>query len=541
MNKILAVDDQNFNLNLISQALEPDYKVVTAHNGKEAVDAAVMEMPDLILMDRMMPVMDGLEATRGIKENMKTRSIPVVMVTALGSVTDMVDGLEAGADDYIEKPFNIKVLRSRVKAHLRAKTLYDQLEMAKRDIDMILDVTRNTTSTLELVKVLHTITSKVAGYLEIDRCSIILVDEEKGHGLVVASSDSPEVAGLCIYIDKYPEIEKVMETMDTLVIDDVQTDPLMAGVRKTVKLPYRSLMVVPIIFKDEVIGTLLLRANRSDAGFLEREAELCSVIANASANAIKNASLYGKLEERNRELERANERLKELDMLKSRFLAIASHELKGPLSVINGYLEMLKDGVAGTLNRRQEELLNMAVENVKGLAGMVKEMLDIGIIETGKVPLVLEEMDLVKCARDVIEFMKVRAEGKGIEVVPPAGYAEAAFDREKIKEVLINLIDNAVKYTPSCGEIRVEVREEADGLTVTVSDNGVGIPEGDLEKVFGEFYRGSWGEEGTGLGLFICRRIVEAHGGRIWAESEEGKGSRFCFTLPKRSATSNEQ
>lgn len=532
MHKILAVDDDMLNLRLIKDTLR-DFDVITASNGKEGVELALSGKPDVIIMDVMMPVMDGLEATRVIKEDRRTAAIPVLLLTALGRNEDIIKGLDAGADDYIEKPFTPKILRARVSAHARVKTLFDREEQGRKDLEIILEVTRKTTSSLDFLKILHVISERLAEHLKLNRCSILLLDEEKGRCLVAASSDDPDIGGLCIYLDGYPEIRRVIETSEPLIIADVQTDPLMAEVRERITLSYNSLMLIPIIFRDEVIGTILLKAGRME-GFLEREVELCRVIANSSANAIKNASLYERLEEKSRTLEETNERLKEMDMLKSKFLAIASHELKGPLSIITGYLEMLRDGVAGTLNRRQGDLLDTAVGHIRGLSGIVKEMLDIGVIEAGNAPLHLERCDMVKCIGEVIDFMQVKARRKGIGIVPPTGCVEAAFDREKIREVLMNLVDNAVKYTPSCGEIKIAVEDGPDALTVTVADNGQGIPEGDLERVFDDFYRGNWSEEGTGLGLSICKRIVEMHGGRIWAESEPGNGSRFRFTLPKK-------
>jgi len=534
MSKILAVDDSNVILNLIVKSFSDEHKVITASNGREAVDTAIRDMPDLILMDVKMPVMDGLQATRILKEDPRTMSIPIIMLTALDSDDDMIMGLNAGASDYVGKPFHKTVLDAKVKTHLRTKALYSSLEQTHRDQEIVLDVTRKTTSSLNITEVLHAVTEKLAEYLNLRRCSVVLVDEGKGQGLVVASSDAPHIGGLCIYLDKYPEIIRAIQTRETVIVDDIDTDPLMAGVREAIRFTYRSLMVVPIIFRDEVIGTLFLRASKEKEGFTEREANLCRVIAASSANAIKNASLFEKLEEKSLELEKANKRLMELDRLKSGFLAMAAHELRTPLSVINCYMEMLLEGISGPLNTQQSDMLNLALESSTDLARIVEEMLDISVIESGQVSIDIREYDMIEVVKWVITLMKGEFEKKGIRVVAPAGKNMGFFDRKRIRQVLINLLRNAAKFTSSGGGVAVSVEDGESELKVMVSDTGKGIPKNELDRVFDEFYRGESGEEGAGLGLSICKRIVEAHGGRIWAESEEGKGSRFYFTLPKR-------
>lgn len=526
MAKILVVDDSKAVLNMIVSTLSDRYTVLSASNGKEAVEAAIAERPDLIIMDIKMPVMDGLQAAGILKADPRTRSIPIIVLTGLDSDEDMMMSLKAGASDFLGKPFQISVLDAKVMTHLRTKALYDDLEQLHRDQKILLDVTRKTTSLLNLVEVLHTITEKLVEYLKLYRCSVVLVDEEKGRGLVVASNDSPSIGGLCIYLEHYPEITKAIKTRDTVIVDDVNTDPLMAGVSKAVSLPFRSLMVVPIIFRDEVIGTLFLRASKEKEVFSEREANICQMIAASSANAIKNASLFEKLEE-------ANKRLAELDRLKSRFIVMAAHELKTPLSIINGYLEMLLEGVSGPVNGQQADMLALALESSTGLARIVEEMLDIRVIESGQVSIDLREWDIVEVINWVITLLKIDFEKKGVRVVPPAGRKMGTFDRNRVRQILINLLRNSLKFTHSGGEVAVSAEDGESELKISVCDTGKGIPKNEIDRVFDEFFRGGSREEGSGLGLSICKRIVDMHGGSIWVESEEGKGSRFHFTLPK--------
>lgn len=532
MPNILAADDSPIILELIKDTLTPVYEVFTANNGKEAVEITCREMPDLVLMDITMPVMNGIEATGIIKKDPATRGIPVLILTARTGHEQMIAGLDAGADDFIEKAFNTEVLKARVRALLRAKALYDCVEQGKKDQEIMLDVTREATSTLNITSVLFSITRKAAEYLNLSRCSMILVDEKKGHGLVIASSDDPEIGGRCIFLDKYPEITKVMKTMEPLVIDDVHTDPLMS--KAALPQPYKSIMVIPIIFRDEVIGTLLLKASRERGVFTKREVDLSRMIANSSANAIKNAFLYEGMEGKKLELEKANKRLLELDNLKSDFLAMAAHELRSPLGVINGYLELMLEGIGGPFTPKATAYLTMATEAGRGLTRTVEEILDISVIDSGKLPLNLKQRDIVKKVKKVLTFMSKAMEDKGLKVHTSFSNNEvmAVFDAGKLEQVLINLLSNAIKFTPPSGDITVDVKKQLDEVIVTVSDTGCGIPADALCMVFDEFYKGQSREKGAGLGLSICKRIVELHGGRMLAESRIGEGSSFHFKLP---------
>lgn len=534
MSKILAVDDNPDLLRLISEMFGDDYEVITASNGKEAIDTVLREMPDLILIDVKMPVMDGIAATKVLKGDMRTRFIPIIMLTGHDAGDDMILGLESGADDYVGKPFRPRILLARVQAHLRTKAMYDDLEAIKRDTEIILDVTESTGSSLHITDVLQAVTEKVAEYLNLDRCSIILIDEKRENGLVLASSDVPDVGGLSIDLDKYPEITQVIETGETLIIENAVNDPLMAGVMESAHYNFMSLMVVPIVFKEEIIGTLLLRTKKRDGGFSEREAELCRIIANSAASAIRNASLFEKLEEKSMEIEEANKRLLELDRLKSSFLAMAAHELRTPMSLISGYLEMVLDGVAGPLDPKQGDLLKIALDNSTGLARILEEMLDISVIESGKVSLDLERWDMDELINGALLLVEGDAGKKGISVEANVEKVSVIIDGKRIKQVLINLLTNAIKFTDAGGEIVVDVEDGGNELTVSVSDTGRGIPEEDIDRVFDEFYRGSSQEVGAGLGLPICKRIIDMHGGRIWVESRVGEGSTFYFTLPKK-------
>ena len=238
------------------------------------------------------------------------------------------------------------------------------------------------------------------------------------------------------------------------------------------------------------------------------------------------------------ELEAANERLRELDELKSAFVSTVSHELRTPMTSIKGYVDNILDGLTGALTEKQSYYLSRVKHNVERLTRMINDLLDLSRIEAGRVELHLGAVCTRDLITDVAEGFQRIAQEKGIilrtefsgELAPVWG------DRDKLHQVLTNLIQNAIKFSPKGGEVRVESHmREGGAVQISVVDTGGGIPPHELDRVFDRFYRGEsvpTEDRGSGLGLPIAKSLVELHGGRIWAESTIGQGSRFFFTVP---------
>jgi len=235
-------------------------------------------------------------------------------------------------------------------------------------------------------------------------------------------------------------------------------------------------------------------------------------------------------------------RLKELDRMKSEFISMVSHELRTPLASIMGYTEMLLTEEPGPLTPTQKEFLEISYQSSERLLHIVEELLDVSRIETGRIKLKLERLRMEELVADIVEAMRPAAESKGLslslEVRGPIPPLEG--DRARLEQVMNNLLSNAIKFTPEGGEVWVRLAGRDDHIEVAVADTGIGIASEEMPRLFGKFFRASSAVErkigGTGLGLFITKSIVELHGGRIWAESELGKGSTFRFTLPLKRA-----
>ena len=239
------------------------------------------------------------------------------------------------------------------------------------------------------------------------------------------------------------------------------------------------------------------------------------------------------------EKKRYEQRLQELDKMKSDFVSNVSHELRTPLTAIKGSVDNMLDGLTGPVNEKQLRYLARVKSNVDRLARLINDTLDLSKIESGKTELRPAQLALDTLAREIVENLRPLASEKRIslEVLSPGGGVKAWADRDKVTQVLMNLIGNALKFTPPQGRVTVAVRQNGDQwVEVSVSDTGPGIPLEEAGKIFDKFYQITHGAKqktkGTGLGLAISKALIEMHGGKIWVESEVGKGSAFSFTLP---------
>ena len=300
---------------------------------------------------------------------------------------------------------------------------------------------------------------------------------------------------------------------------------------------------VPVRGHDEV-GTLSANFNKmiDDLGGYRQEVEKyqkhLETMVGERTEALNEANV--ELTRMNDSLKTANEKLLELDKLKSNFLGIATHELKTPLAVVGGYLDSLQDGFAGELNDSQRGIVGETLSSCHRMEALISDMLDLNKIEAGRMPMEIMELPVIDVVQKVAGQMIPLLQKKKLtlDILEKGMESPTRFDEDRIIQVLVNLISNAIKFTPEGGRITISARRgterEPSVIRISVADNGIGISQEDLPLIFEEFAQvGEPGkEEGTGLGLAICLRIVEAHDGEIWAESVLGKGTTFHFTLP---------
>jgi GAF domain-containing protein len=303
------------------------------------------------------------------------------------------------------------------------------------------------------------------------------------------------------------------------------------------RLGYRSLLAVPLLLDQKIMGALTIY-RRQTGSFAPEIINLLRTFATQSVLAIQNARLFREIEDKSRQIEAANRH-------KSEFLANMSHELRTPLNAIIGFSEVLGERMFGELNEKQAEYTEDILSSGRHLLSLINEILDLSKVEAGRMELELATFDLPLAIDNARTFVRERATKHGInlDVTVDERLGEFVGDERKIKQVLLNLLSNAVKFTPEGGRIGIKARQTDGSVEISVSDTGIGIAPEDQPKIFEEFRQvGSdyaHKVEGTGLGLTLAKKFVELHGGKIWVDSEVGKGSTFSFSLPERSSNSS--
>lgn len=238
-----------------------------------------------------------------------------------------------------------------------------------------------------------------------------------------------------------------------------------------------------------------------------------------------------------KELEKMNVELKRLDVAKSQFVAMVSHEFKNPLSIIKENIALVADGVVGEVNSKQKKMLDVCTKTVLRLVRLVIDILDISKIEAGRMDLHYGDVDVRVLIEEIAATSEVNCASKHQELIQkvPSDIGIIHADRDKLSVVIMNVLNNAIKYTPEDGKITISANGSSSEVLFEIADSGPGISEENLWKIFDKYERiGAEREEGTGLGLPIAREIVTLHKGKIWVESELGKGSRFKFVIPKK-------
>jgi signal transduction histidine kinase len=297
-----------------------------------------------------------------------------------------------------------------------------------------------------------------------------------------------------------------------------------------------SVITFPLSSDQEKIGVLVIGLDRPANKLSRHEKDTFEPLLNLVTIAIEKAQIYSSLMDTTDKLRSANKKLKELDSLKTEFLSIASHQLRSPLAVMKGYMEMLGSGMLGKMSKKQTDALTTVRTSTEQLILLVNHLLDLTRIESGRLQVRLEPMDVAQTVEWVVKFMNPRAKEKGVELIlTTVGTPKVQADPDKLKEVVMNLIDNALKYTEK-GSVAVRIKKDQEFVSIEVKDTGYGLTSADKHRLFEKFSTGSaskFVKTTSGLGLYVCRKLVEAMKGTITADSKgAGKGSTFTVRLP---------
>ena len=334
--------------------------------------------------------------------------------------------------------------------------------------------------------------------------------------------------------------------LDRLIqIDDIpksdEIHRLLAG--------YTIMTVVPLVRGRVPIGYLFIGKTkkkshaRSHHTMLEYiYEEMAIIIENVMAvQEVRklNASLQQRIEQATDELRSSNAQLRRLDEAKDEFLSLASHQLRTPLTSVKGYISMVLEGDVGKVSKEQRKLLAEAFTSSERMVHLINDFLNISRIQTGKFLIEKREVDLRRIAKQEVDALQTTAQSRDLtlKLIAPDEPIKLALDEGKIRQVIMNFIDNALYYSRPETTITVELKQSMQKVMLEVHDNGIGVPLKQQEKLFSKFFRADNAKrqrpDGTGVGLFLAKKVVDGHGGRIIFSSFEGKGSTFGFSLPK--------
>jgi GAF domain-containing protein len=506
--------------------------------GRAILDRSVVHIPDVLELDpefRVQAVARTLGIRSGVWVPMLREGAPIGVITVTRAEPGPFSDSEIGLLKTFADQAVIAIENVRLFKELQART--SELTRSVDQLTALGEISQAVSSTLDVETVLQTIVSRASQLAGADGCAIYEYDDatEEFHIRATHNLDPVLVETLRSAPLRKGEgaMGRAAETREpTQVADIAAQDAYQSHIRDTLLgAGYRALLSVPLLREGEIIGSLSL--NRLMPGEFPPEViEVLKTFATQSALAIQNARLFREIADKSRQLEAASRH-------KSEFLANMSHELRTPLNAIIGFSEVLTERMFGELNEKQTEYLHDILESGRHLLSLINDILDLSKIEAGRMELDTTDFDLPSAIDNALTLVRERATRRGIILgrIIDERLGMQRGDERKVKQVLLNLLSNALKFTPEGGQIDVSARLQDGAAEIAVADTGVGIAPEDQDAVFEEFRQVGTADkkvEGTGLGLALSRKFIELHGGRIWVQSELGRGSTFSFTLPVR-------
>jgi signal transduction histidine kinase len=411
------------------------------------------------------------------------------------------------------------------------RELGDALEQKFHEINTLAKVTERINAGLILDEVLNHVFDSFRPVIPYDRIGFSLIDED---GMKVrarwARSDSDTVRlgkGYSAALEG-SSLQTIIQTGRPRILNDLEAylreHPNSESTALIVEEGMRSSLTCPLVAMGKPIGFMFFSSMKAHT-YEKAHVELFLQIAGQLATIVEKGRLY--------------QELVELNELKDRFLGMAAHDLRNPIGAVKGYALVLAQGLLGEMSEKQVAILHKMNKSCEGMLSLINDLLDVSTIQSGRLELNPEKVNLVDYLKDTHGTAELLAKGKSISVKLEAdsNLPEVVMDPNRIDQVIGNLVSNAIKFSFPETTITIVARPTRGGkVAVSVSDQGQGIPEEEIPKVFEEFgktsVRPTGGEKSTGLGLAIVKRLVEAHGGKIWLESHVGKGTTFTFTLP---------
>lgn len=365
-------------------------------------------------------------------------------------------------------------------------------------------------------------------------------------------TDNTTLDKMCLPIDEHMESLNVIREQKSVLADDLHSifpaffvEELTKATEKGIE-PVQQSIIYPLRYSEQTLGLLTLSASRSLKDLSEFEKDAVAAVVGLISLALYKAKIYDDLQKTTVALANANKQLQDLDKAKSEFLSIASHQLYTPLTALRGYISMIMEGDFGAVSEQQKPVLDILNKSALRLIDLIKNLLDISRIESGRLELNLKSVDLVVAAQGLVQDLMPNAVNKGLKLEfhqPESPISTVVVDEQRIRQVMLNFIDNSIKYTPK-GRVDVYVKQAGKEVVFSVQDTGKGITPEEINQLFHKFTRvggaARFHTEGTGLGLYVAKQIVGEHHGDVAVTSPgEGQGSTFIMKLPIEGSTNS--
>lgn len=490
-SKILVVEAKDPDVESLSLVLSADYDIIRATKGNEALELVEKENPELILLGSDLSDMEGHDVCKTIKEKLRNKLLPVIVVTSLLENEEKTDAIKANADEILIEPVDELELTTRVRSLLRMRHLHEELVKERDQVQRYIDVA-----------------GSIIGVVDRD-FRITLVNQKACDVLGYSKEEVMGKNWFDVFVPEY-------------IRDDIKKGYL-GVINGTIEPPEFS--EKPIITKNKDERWVLWH------DVILRDDEMNIVGTISSGDDITERKLAENA------MEEANTELKLLDNIKDQFLTNLNYELRTPLISIKGFCELLMEEKLGTVNDSQKNALDAVLRNSERLRHLIDSLLYVSGERNQNIKYNIIPLYPARLIEDILEDRALYVEKKEltIESHVPKNLPAILGDIDHLERMFTHLLDNAIKFTPTGGKITVSASTYDDTVEIKIKDTGIGIPEELLPNIFSNFYQvdGSTRRKygGTGVGLHICKKIIEAHMGDIFVESEVGVGTTFTVML----------